>query len=100
MNTETTTNNPFVNLLQQILSQSAGSQSQANININDNGSMLDPRMNNGNFSGYNTTDLNIYFYIDFDHVTAQNLMERLGNIMQMLGNDIHVGFLSDGYVKS
>lgn len=35
-NTETA-NNPFVNLLQQILSQSASGQSQPNISISSNG---------------------------------------------------------------
>ncbi|XP_070163006.1 large proline-rich protein BAG6 [Polyergus mexicanus] len=62
-NAETThNNNPFVNLLQQILSQSTVGQSQPNISINSN---------------------------------APNLVENLGNIMQMLGSNIHVGFVSD-----
>ncbi|XP_025989781.2 large proline-rich protein BAG6 isoform X2 [Solenopsis invicta] len=57
-------NNALVNLLQQILNQSAGGQSQPNISINSNAP----------------------------------LMESLGNIMQMLGNNIHVGFLSDSSI--
>ncbi|XP_011328969.1 large proline-rich protein bag6 isoform X2 [Ooceraea biroi] len=35
-NTETANNTPFVNMLQQILSQSAGGQTQSNISINSN----------------------------------------------------------------
>lgn len=61
-NTETA-NNPFVNLVQQILQQLAGGQTQPNISISSN---------------------------------APNLGENLGNIMQMLGNNIHVGFVDDG----
>jgi len=36
-NAETAGNNPFVNLLQQILNQSTGGQAQSNISINSNG---------------------------------------------------------------
>ena len=77
-------------LLQQILSQSASGQSQ-------------PLHNNGNLNIIVTANLNIYFDIDVDHVTVPNLMENLGNIMQMVHgnvhNNIHVGFLSDRCVK-
>lgn len=40
----------------------------------------------------------IYFDIDIDYIAAPNLVENLGNIMQMLGSNIHVGFVSDRYV--
>ncbi|XP_072748482.1 uncharacterized protein [Anoplolepis gracilipes] len=61
-NAEAANNNSFLNLLEQVLGQSAVGGSQSNISINSN---------------------------------APNLVENLGNIMQMLGSNIHVGFVSD-----
>lgn len=89
-NAETATDNPFVTLLQQVLSQSASGQSQPNVTINSN----------GNLNIIVTANLNIYFDINVDHVTASNLMENLGNIMQMVhDNNIHLGFLNNRCVK-
>lgn len=41
----------------------------------------------------------IYLDINADYIAAPNLGDNLGSIMQMLGNNIHVGFVSDRCVS-
>ncbi|XP_029165943.1 large proline-rich protein bag6-B [Nylanderia fulva] len=66
-NAETANNNPFANLLQQLLNQSMTRQSPS--------------------TPINTNLRNA--------ATGPLLLEHVGDFMQMLGNNIHVGFVSD-----